>query len=118
MSDLRDLAPPPLSPSPWIRTFAAWAPAVPDDERSILAGYTAAAGRLDEILEDEGAEALGPIDFRAVENRPIFDDPELDAPRLVLLAEVRAIILRHPNPFPELRLVRWPWSRVPVTPPA
>lgn len=95
----------------WIRRFAAWAPADPDDERSILAGYTAAANRLDNELKSVGAEALGPIDFQASENHAVFGDPDLDSPRLALRAEVRAIVLRNPNPFPTLRFFRWPWSR-------
>lgn len=93
----------------WIRTFGAWAPAAADP-RSILAGYSAAAERLELELELAGAEALEPIDFRVVERGVTFGDPELDGPPVALLAEVRAIVLRHPNPFPELRLV-WPWTR-------
>lgn len=95
----------------WIRRFAAWSPADPDDERSILAGYVTAAARLEAELELVGAEPLGPINFQASTNHAVFGDPDLDSPRLALLAEVKGIILRNPNPFPELVLFRWPWRR-------
>lgn len=91
----------------WIRRFAAWAPADVGDERSILTGYVTAANRLDLVLTAEGAEALGPVTFEAAERVPWADE----GPGLCLRAEVEAIILRHPNPFPEIRLFSWPWAR-------
>lgn len=111
--DVADLRPPPLSPSPWIRTFATWVPVRDlEDDGRIVAGYLAAANRLGLVLEDAGAEALGPIDFKATTvHAAVADDPDLGSPPAVLLAEVRAIILRNPNPFPTLRIFSWPWRR-------
>lgn len=85
----------------WIQTFAAWTP-LPALE--LLDAVEANLfDDLDEILETAGAEDVGSRHLQVSENHA-HAWPGMEGPRYVARLETRAIVLRHPNPFPELVL--------------
>lgn len=90
-----------MSAPEWIRTFASWAPV---DERDVGAAQRDAVNGLLRQLSEAGAVPIaGRIELSLGGARPYPPAPHAR----ILLAEARAIVLRHPNPFPRIRLFSW-----------
>lgn len=98
----------------WEQTFAAWR-SVPErvfewttePEAFLPKATTDAVAHLERILADEWAHRLTDIEIlRADQHADYFTRRDV-----VILAECRAIVLRHPNPFPTIELFRFPHPR-------
>ena len=85
---------------PWRRTFVA-STAMPRDGLSVES-VGALHDRLRRELAEAGAVPIDGVTLVSDGNADFFIRREV-----AVLAEVRALVLRHPNPFPRLRLFRW-----------
>lgn len=62
-----------------------------------------ACKRLQAILATEGATPLDPVNLQMSQEMAFYREDG----RIAVLAECRAIVLRHPNPMPWFRPFRW-----------
>lgn len=72
----------------WVRTFAGWSPDGPEEADRLL------AAELDAVR----GWPIEPI------RRLVSNSHATPTSSTIYLAETRAIVLAHPNPFPEIRV--------------
>lgn len=82
----------------WCRTFAAW-------RRAATGAQVEHAQRaaLDHALLEmtaAGAVPIGPVRLSRTDQHDLWSP----GPQIVVLAEIRGLVLRHPNPFPRFDL--------------